>query len=381
MDSVKQIKETDKAVLIFGAGTAGKFWFSALCKKFEIIGFIDNNPQKQKEEYLGLPVYSVENFKSIKANDIAVIICLGDMAEKANVITQMEQCGLKHNETLFDIKDFLKKIPDDEYLRMMYRIHMKKELNLDNPQTFNEKLQWLKLYDRKPEYTAMADKYEVRKFVAEKIGEEYLIPLLGVWDRFEDIDFNKLPNQFVLKCNHDSGSVVICKDKNTFDLEAAKTKLNNSLTQNYYYFAREWPYKNIKPRIIAEKYMVDESGVELKDYKMFCFNGEPKYIQVDFDRFIKHKRNIYDTEWNYIPVSVQYPTDPEKVINKPSKLGEMLSLARILSKNIPHVRVDFYHIENAPLILFAEFAFYNDAGFGKFGSLWDRKFGECIGRV
>ena len=261
-------------------------------------------------------------------------------------------------------RGFLNWMSDSFYLKMIFRAKLGYSLDLKNPKTFNEKLQWLKLYDCNPLYTQLVDKYEVRKFVAEKIGEEYLIPLLGVWDRFEDIDFDALPSQFVLKCTHDSGSVVICKDKTAFDIKVAQNKLNKCLKRNFYYVGREWPYKDVKPRIICEKYMEDESGAELKDYKIFCFNGMPKIIQVDFDRFTNHKRNLYDVEWNYIPVSIQYPTDQNNIVNKPEKLEKMLNFAKILSKNIPHVRVDFYSIHDK--IYFGELTFTHGSGYENF---------------
>lgn len=182
-------------------------------------------------------------------------------------------------------------IPDDTYLRLAYRIRMGKKLNLDHPRTFNEKLQWLKLYDRKPEYTTMVDKYEAKQWVASRIGEEYIIPTLGIWDHFDEIDFDALPNQFVLKCTHDSGGLVICRNKATLDKEKAKKKLDHCLRNNYFWGMREWPYKNVKPRIIAEKYMEDSAGRAellddkstyngLTDYKFFCINGKPRFVYV-----------------------------------------------------------------------------------------------------
>jgi hypothetical protein len=223
----------------------------------------------------------------------------------------------------------------------------------------------------------MADKYEVRKYIAEKIGEEYLIPLLGVWNTFEDIDFNSLPDQFVLKCTHDSGGVVICKDKNAFDLKAARKKIVIHLKRNFYWYGREWAYKNIKPRIIAEKFMVDESGTELKDYKILCFNGEPRLIQVDFDRFVKHKRNLYSTEWQYQLVELGYPTYPQIRIKKPESLELMLQLAKKLSFGIPHLRVDLYSIKQK--IYFGELTFYHGSGFEKFTpSEWDKTLGDWL---
>jgi len=277
-------------------------------------------------------------------------------------------------------RGFFNWIPDSLYLKMIFRAEMGYFLNLNNPQTFNEKLQWLKLHDRKSFYTQLVDKYEVRKFVAEKIGEEYLIPLLGVWNLPNEIDFNILPNQFVLKCTHDSGSIIICKNKNMFDINFAKKKLAKYLKTDFGQLWREYPYKNVPRKIIAEKYIEDDSG-QLKDYKIFCFNGEPKYIQVDFDRFVEHKRNIYDENWNFLDFEILYPNDKTRQIPKPQKFSEMLELAKKLSANIPHVRMDFYCIEhkNASHLLFGEFTLYHGAGFEKFTPKeYDAKFGSYI---
>lgn len=177
-------------------------------------------------------------------------------------------------------KQLLNWIDDKAYLKLMYYLIFDKKLNLNNSKTFNEKLQWLKLYDRNPLYTKLVDKYEVRKYIAQTIGEEYLIPLIGVWDKFDDIDFSTLPNQFVLKCTHDSGGLVICKNKSKLDIEVARKKINKCLRRNYYYSGREWPYKDVKPRIVCEKYMVDESGVELKDYKFFASMVNPRHYSL-----------------------------------------------------------------------------------------------------
>ena len=253
------------------------------------------------------------------------------------------------------------RMPDEEYLRRKFKAHVGKELNLDDPQTFNEKIQWLKLYDRNPDYTKMVDKYEAKKYAAGVIGEQYIIPTLGVWDRFEDIDFDRLPEQFVLKCTHDSGGIVIVKDKAVFDKKKAEKKIRKSLRRNYYYLHREWPYKNVKPRILAEPYMADESGSELKDYKVFCFDGEPRLIQVDYDRFVAHKRNLYTTDWKYIEAEIKFPTDPSHQINRPEKLKELLDLAARLSQAIPHVRVDLYSIEDK--IYFGELTLHHGAGY------------------
>lgn len=261
-------------------------------------------------------------------------------------------------------RGFFNWMSDEQYLKILYKTRMGKPLNLDNPQTFNEKLQWLKLYDHNPEYTTMVDKYAAKKWVADRIGGEYIIPTLGVWEHFDDIDFDKLPDQFVLKCNHDSGGLVICRNKSKLDINSARKKINKCLKHNYYWGNREWPYKNVSPKIIAEKYMTDESGVELKDYKIFNFDGEPKLIEVDYNRFVEHKRNLYTTDWQYIEAAIQYPTDPNHQIDRPKQFEKMLELARKLSEGIPHVRTDFYCIDDK--IYFGELTFYHESGFGKY---------------
>ena len=263
---------------------------------------------------------------------------------------------------------FQKQMPDRVYLKMLYYVRLGQKLDLNNPKTFNEKLNWLKLNDRNPLYTELADKYEVRKFVSDVIGEKYLIPLIGVWNSVEEIDLQQLPNQFVLKCTHDSASVVICKDKTDFDYEDAKKKLSEAMHINYFYYSREWPYKDIKPRIIAEKYITDESGTELKDYKIYCFNGHPQLIQVDFGRFVKHERNLYTTNWQYIDQVIEYPSNHNVQIKKPENLQEMLSLSQVLATKIgcPSIRTDFYSCGNK--IYFGEITFYQEAGFARFSS-------------
>lgn len=269
-------------------------------------------------------------------------------------------------------------LPDRLYLELMFYYRIKSKLNLKNPRSFNEKLQWLKLYDRNPQYISLTDKYEVRKHVKEIIGSEYLIPLLGVWDSFEQIDFFKLPNQFVLKCTHDSGGVIICKNKEELDIEFTKKKLKELLKKNYYYVGREWPYKNIKPRIICEKYMVDESGIELKDYKFLCFNGEPKIIQVMSGRkngnyYINH----YDINWDRVEIHRKRCAENPKGIDKPAGLQTMIDISRRLSRDIPFVRVDLY--STARQILFGEMTFYPVSGYMDFqDERWDYKLGSWI---
>ena len=250
------------------------------------------------------------------------------------------------------------KIPSKTYLCIRYFLKTGKFPNLRNPKTFADKILWLKLYYRDYSYTSLVDKYEVRKYVADKIGEEYLIPLLGVWDKFDDIDFLKLPNQFVLKCTHDSGSIVICKDKQNFDYEMAKKKLNRALNINYYVFTREWPYKDAIPRIIAEEYIEQSNipGKGLYDYKFHCFGGIPKLIGVDIDRFGNHKKNLYNPDWEFVDAQILYPNDKNIFIQKPKPFDDMLKIVKQLSHGHPYSRVDLYL--NNDCIYFGEITFF-----------------------
>ena len=267
-------------------------------------------------------------------------------------------------------------LPDAAYLKGCFRATMGYKLDLENPKTFNEKLQWLKLHDRNPAYTQMVDKYAVREYIKNTIGEEYLIPLLGVWDSFDEIDFNELPEQFVLKCNHDSGSVIICKDKKTFDIDSARRMLKKALRVNYYPHSKEWPYKNIKPKIIAEQFMVDESGVELKDYKFFAFNGEVKSLFIATDRPHDTRFDFFDTDFNHLPFTNGHP-HTTKVLKRPDSFDEMIRLAEKLSEGIPHVRVDFYDINGK--VYFGELTFYHWSGMTPFEPVeWDYTFGNWI---
>ena len=256
-------------------------------------------------------------------------------------------------------------------------------LNLDKPQTFNEKLQWMKLNYRKPIFTTLADKYAVKQYISDKIGAQYVIPLLGVWDKPEEIDFDRLPNQFVLKCNHTSGvGLIICKDKSKLNKGEAIKELNRGLNDDYYKGNREWPYKEIDRKIIAEEYKEDESGYELKDYKLYCFDGEPKFCQVDFGKNkgatrTDFTRNLYDMNWNLLDVQYSHPNDPSTIIPKPSQFEKMKELARILTKGEPFIRADFYNIGDQ--ILFSELTFYPIAGFGWFKPKeWDKELGDLV---
>lgn len=270
-------------------------------------------------------------------------------------------------------------LPDKVHIEARYALKMGRKLDLKNPQTFNEKLQWLKLYDRRPEYTTMVDKYEVKKYVAERIGEAYIIPTLGVWNSFDEIDFDALPNQFVLKCTHDSGGLVICKDKNTFDKAAAKKKIEKSLKRNYFLIHREWPYKNVKRRVIAEQYMEDAKTAELRDYKFFCFNGDAKALFIATERQKpgeEVKFDFFDMDFHHLDLRQGHP-NAAACPEKPEAFDEMKQLAEKLSKGIPQVRVDFYEVNGK--VYFGELTFSHFAGLVPFEpEQWDYTLGSWI---
>lgn len=276
------------------------------------------------------------------------------------------------------MRGFFKNMNDKEYLSWLYRARMGRLPDLNHPKSFNEKLQWLKLNDRKPEYTEMVDKYLAKKYVEKRIGEKYIIPTLGVWDEFDQIEFEKLPDQFVLKTTHDSGGVVICKDKANFDKAAAKRKLEKSLKRNYYWAEREWPYKNVKPQIIAENYLSFLNGSDLVEYKVFCFNGKPALFLICKGEGHTDERtnDFYDLEFNHIPVTVTCPNAKEKC-QKPDEYEELLELSRKLAKNTYQLRVDLYVINHK--IYFGELTFFHDSGCCKFNPPeWDKRFGDML---
>ncbi|RAV30992.1 ATP-grasp fold amidoligase family protein [Sinomicrobium soli] len=290
--------------------------------------------------------------------------------------------GVLHNPKILGVK-FLRMmsplLPGRLYLKLLFFLRLDYKLNLQNPQTFNEKLQWLKLNYRNPDLPKMVDKFDVKKYVGEVIGEKYVIPTLGVWDTFSEVNFESLPDQFVLKTTHDQGGVVICKDKNQFDIDSAKKKINRHLKKNLYHLSREWPYKNIKPRIIAEKYMVDVKAGELMDYKFFCFDGKPKLLYVASDRQNKKdgiKFDYFDLDFNLLNITQAYAHSTNE-IEKPKCFSKMIKLAEILSKNLPHVRVDFYEINGS--LYFGELTFFHHGGFVPFHpEEWDYKIGSYL---
>lgn len=284
------------------------------------------------------------------------------------------------------IQNFFGWLPDKTYLQLLYRFKMGHRLDLNHPKTFTEKIQWLKLYNRRPEYTLMVDKYVVKKYVADIIGEKYIIPTLGVWDKPEDIDWDALPNEFVLKTTHGGGSggVVICKDKKTFDRNKAILTLRDSMNGDIYRSLREWPYKDVKKRVLAEKYMAPKDMVnnpiyDLSDYKFFCFNGEPKYCQVIRDRHSKESIDFYDMNWRHQEFVGLNPIASNGInpVPRPLLLDDMICICHKLSENMKFVRIDMYVIDNR--IYFGEITFYPASGMGLFNpDKWNEELGNLI---
>lgn len=269
-------------------------------------------------------------------------------------------------------------LTDRQLIRCRFRIIFHRPIHLRKPQTFYEKIQWLKLHDRKEVYHQMADKYLMREYVSQHIGDDYLVPLVGHWTKTEDIDFKSLPEQFALKCTHDSQSAVICTDKSTLDWKRVCDELSKALLVDYSRLGREWAYHDLKPSLIAEERLVDETENDLKDYKVFCFNGEPKFIQVDYDRFVDHKRRFFDLEWNYIKgLKITYPDDLNVNISRPFCLDKMLELSAQLSENMKFLRVDWYVTKEKLYI--GELTFYPGCGFEPIEPYeYDVKWGELL---
>ena len=262
--------------------------------------------------------------------------------------------------------DLLSVLPDSVYLRMKYRLSTGLTLELEHPRRFNEKLQWMKLYDHNPLYTEIVDKYRVRQYVAERIGEEHLIPLLGAWDSAEEINFDLLPDQFVLKCNHNSGKgMCICRKKSELNYEEARRELTKGLKENYYYKGREWPYKNVKRKIIGEKFLSGD-GKAMDDYKVHCFSGEPRIILVCRDRFSKQgvSEDFFSPQWERLPLRRPGVRICDHEIARPEELEEMLRLSRVLSEGFPFLRTDFYIVDHR--VYFGELTLFPGDGFGRF---------------
>ncbi|MCQ2304427.1 MAG: glycosyl transferase [Bacteroidales bacterium] len=269
-----------------------------------------------------------------------------------------------------------KLMSDKYYIKVMWKQITGKEIDLDNPQTYNEKLQWLKLYDRNPLYTLLVDKFRVKEWVKSKIGEEYVIPLIASYESVDDIIIEELPQQFVLKCNHDSGSVIVVRNKSNFDFDEAKKKLKKALSKNFYNDFREWAYKNVKPCVIAEKYVEDVSNPTLLDCKFFCFDGEPRLLYIARDGADIPVTDFFDMDFNHLPIRMKDPNCGYE-IEKPRTFNKMIELARVLADGFPHVRVDFYTFGDR--IYFGEMTFYPSCGFTMVKPYeWNLKMGEWI---
>lgn len=312
-------------------------------------------------------------------------------------LSYLMECGLLNN------------MDDETYLKIMWLIRIGYPIDFEHPRTFNEKLQWLKLHDHNPLYTIMADKYEAKQFVADRVGFEYVVPNYGVWDKFEDIDFDALPDAFVLKTTHDNAGVVVVEDRDNFNRKAAQKLLEKHLKKNHYFNTREWAYKNIKPRIIAEKLLKNSDKSELLDFKVSCFDGEPKFTYIqsrscidpnlmltnndgkpyfrfsDIELEFKLRRALndieiityYDNDFNIIPCSNSDGPSLYYAGSKPVNFEKMLEISRVLSQNIPHVRVDFYEVDGKLYV--GELTFYTSAGFATFEpDEYNYKFGDMI---
>lgn len=267
-------------------------------------------------------------------------------------------------DIMIKLKYALRFLPDKMYLKLYFYMTLKRKLDLNNPQTLNEKLQWLKFNDRTPLHSLVSDKYAVRKYIEQEIGEKYLVPLINQWETEEDIDFNTLPEQYVLKCNHDSGGLVICRDNIKLDQKQAVKKLKKSLSRKFYYIGREWQYRNIKPMIICEELLLDNEGNTPADYKIACFNGKADNVMVCTGRFSKEgvKFYFFDREWKFLPYNKgDEKLPPDFTLPKPDNLDEMFEIAEKLSKPFYYARIDLYNIEGK--VYFSEITLCPNSGF------------------
>ncbi len=277
-----------------------------------------------------------------------------------------------------DYAKYLTWMSDEAFSKLKFRYIMGYPLNLKDPKTFNEKLQWLKLYNTDPIFDTLVDKYKVKDYVADKIGSKYIVPTYGVWDSFDDIDFDSLPDSFALKCNHDSGGLYLVPDKSLMDMDAARKKIQGCLDYNYYWHSREKVYKNIKPRVLAEKYLIGgERG--MTDYKFYCFGGEPKfiYVSVGLDDHATALISFLTLDWEFAPFQridyAHYETLPEK----PQHLDEMIDIARKLSEGHRFLRIDLYEYEGQ--VYFSEYTIIPNGGFMKFDPPeYDKIIGEWL---
>ena len=391
----KELEELNncKYVCIFGFGRIGKSWGYELlkCAGYHIDFYCDNKFDDGCKTYNGVPLITCDELYKIY-NEVMVFVIVNSLEAQKAIYTQL----LNNKITAILIIDYLqlwqiyesimiqndislrlkyKSIIDDkDFINLCYKSVFNKEVDFNSPKTFNEKIQWLKLYDRNSEYFDLVDKYRAKSIVAEKIGAQYVVPTLGVWDDFNDIVFDELPDRFALKCTHDSGGTVLCSDKSHFNVNAASEKLCRSLRTNYFVVGREVPYKGVKPRIIAEEYL----GDEMIDYKFLCFNGKVKYIFACTERNTIGGLKVtwFSPRWEKLSFCRHYPAS-EKEIEEPKRFHEMLEIAEKLSGELRFVRIDLY--EKDDRIYFGEYTFYPGSGYEEFTpSEWDLKLGEEI---
>jgi len=392
-------KKHSGEVCIFGAGLIGRNEAYELLTLagYKIDFFCDNNIPEgthiRDDIYIKELQYLYDN-----KDKILVFLCVSPKYQK-DLLTQLVSHGIEDviivdRSYISQILDSIEKAPnsikeqyfslydDKEYLKSVFKRRMGYELNLDNPKTFNEKLQWLKLYDRKPEYISLVDKYEFKQYIKEILGEEYIIPTIGVWDLVEEIDWDGLPDQFVIKCTHDSGSVMICRDKKNFNIVNAKEKLCLFMKRMFFWSWREWPYKAVKPRIIAEKYMQDAENKELRDYKFYCFNGKPRFLYVsegleNFETARISYIKVEEGKWEFAPFRRTDFGEFKELPERPNTYIQMVEIVEKLSKNYSFVRVDLYEINGR--IYVSEMTFTPGAGFTKIvPEEWDEILGSYI---
>lgn len=379
MEVLANYNELKEKIYIWGCGKYGALQVDSLLNSgYMVEGFIDNDSGKVGKSIL-YGIYCLSpNLLSINDNSICIISVNSSEVEK--IYEQAVKMGfVSIYKSDFDaLNEYAYQMEDKKYLEILWRIKNGYDIDWENPITFNEKLQWLKLYDRKNEYTKMVDKYEAKKYVSRVIGEQYIIPTLGLWNNADEIDYNTLPNQFVLKCTHDSGGIVICKDKEKLDKEWARNKLNTNLKIDFYKEFREWPYKNVKHRIIAESYLVDDEYKELRDYKLYTFSGKVKCMLLVTNRQSeKMTFDYFDVKGKHLELVNYWHPNASNTPHLPHKYDEMIYLAELLSKDIPEVRVDFYEVNGN--VYFGELTFFDMGGFLKISpDKWDAEWGALI---
>lgn len=386
--------ENKRKICIFGAGKIGKTWACDILVSagFEISCYCDNNMQAGREVIHGINTIDFSLLCRDKERYLVFIAINDKLQDK--IKEQLQVNGISNYVMMgfLFLQDFCESViasnnaevqkrykivvEDKEFLRRQFRNHVGYELNLDEPRTYNEKLQWLKLYNRDPRYTKLVDKYEVKKYIAEILGEEYVVPTIGVWNSIDEVEWDKLPNQFVIKCTHDCGSVIICKDKSRFDINSAKEQLSKALRRNFFWVSREWPYKNVRPRIIAEKYL-SENGEAIKDYKISTFSGKVKLVLVVTGRFGEcTTTDFFDCNFKRLEFTKRMPNS-ECPSEKPKEFDKMKQIAEKLSQGIPHIRVDFYLVDRKVYV--GELTLYPNAGVVAFRPQeWDYKLGDYL---